>query len=263
MDPNPLSNSNNSNQESNCRKPNYSSGESMTQKNVECILTNGKTLQSLPKTETPYVVIKYGPTGSGKGSKIVQDEIRLLGPPLESYAVFEIDSLVESTKNYRTKTLSIKSQYNENSNKIRKNMYTNLFQAYRNTRKNLNNKLDEVLAKALKNKNNIIFETTGSFYNEGNPQNPLSWLMDLVSTIGGPQYKVVVIYPLVSTEELVRRVSLRAEQQATRKTKPLYRAVNTSTLEKASDNSKKNFQQFVLPDIFAKRIFKVISFWNE
>jgi hypothetical protein len=52
-----------------------------------------------------FLIIKYGPTGSGKGSRIVLEEISRLGVPLEDYAVFEIDKLVESIESSKTHLL--------------------------------------------------------------------------------------------------------------------------------------------------------------
>ena len=244
-----------------CTKTNYNRGENMTELNAECIITQGRTLDKLPSSETPYAIIKYGPTGSGKGSEAVRREIELLGVPINDYAVFEIDSLVESVKQYRNKTLNIRNKQRLNkTNHPSIQMYKNLFAAYANTRKHLSGKLDATLEKALKTKKNFIFETTGQFFSG---KNPIGWLIDNIKEMGKDAYKIVFIYPLVSPTELSKRVTLRAEVQASRKNKPLFRAINTSTLEPSTAYAKQNLTHFILPEIFVKNIYKVVILWNE
>ncbi len=247
----------------NGRNKNYNTYNDMTQSNVECILTSGRSIESLPASnDHPYMIIKYGPTGSGKGSEIVTKEIVALGVPIQDYAVFEIDSLVESIKLYRNKTLEIAQNKTKNSH----SKYKNLEEEYFKTRKSpnqsgksLNDKMDTALNEAIKLSKNIIFETTGTYFSFSNP---LKWLIDLVSNTN-KNYRIVVIYPLVSTNELISRVQKRAQMQLTRKNKPLYRGINASRIEPLANYAKMNLTHFILPELYAKRIYKLITVWNE
>ncbi len=242
-------------------KINFPTGNSITPTNIECLLTNGKKIDSLPTSETPYAIIKYGPTGSGKGSEVVQKEIELLGVPLDQYAVFEIDSLVESVKNYRNKTLRIKKTHNNAPAQYSKDqMFKNLTNAYFSTRKQLNAKLTETINYAIQNRKHFIFETTGTYFGG---KNPIEWLIESVKKMGNNQYKIVLIYPLVTPNELKKRVELRAQKQATRVNKPLYRAINTSTIEPATLYAKQNLSHFILPQVYVKNIHKLVLVWNE
>lgn len=261
----PLSGSDNSTVKS-CLQKNYQTVNDMKDENIQCILTSGRTISELPSSSSPYMIIKYGPTGSGKGSEVVQKEIRLLGVPVENYAVFEIDSLVESIKMYRNQTMIIKQKRKMGEINTRK-MYNNLSNAYFSTRKtknhksqkNLNTKMDDILQNAIKNSKNIIFETTGTYFSFSNP---IKWLIDETLKIN-TNYKIVVIYPIVSVNELIKRVDKRAENQSTRKNKQLYRAINTSKIEAWASYSKMNLTHFLLPELFSKRIHKIIAVWNE
>ena len=237
---------------------NFATATNMSNLDVECVLTSGRSLDNLPSSSTPYAIIKYGPTGSGKGSATVQQEIQQLGVPINDYAVFEIDSLVESVKKYRNRTLNIKSKYSTASNK--RGMYKNLINAYMNTRKNLSRKLDKVLDEAVQTKKNFIFETTGQTFRG---KNPIEWLMERIETVGGGAYKIVVLYPLVTPDVLKQRVQKRAEAQSLKQNKPFYRAVNPDTLEEATLMAKFNLSLFLLPEVFQKRIHKLVVFWNE
>lgn len=243
-------------------KLDYSTGNNLLESNVECILTKGNKLSSLPSSPTPYAVIKYGPTGSGKGSPLVQKEIEALGVPLSHFAVFEIDSLVESVKNYRNRTLAIRSKRLQSKNEryTNSNMYKNLSTAYFNTRKKLNSKLSDTIDNAIKTKKNFIFETTGTYFGG---KNPIEWLIDRIKTLGNNAYKIVLIYPLVTPTELKKRVTKRAEEQATRKYKPFFRAIDTEKLEPATLYAEQNLAHFILPQVFVKNIYKLVLLWNE
>lgn len=245
-----------------CMEKNHLSGKNMDEFNVQCILTHGRSLEDLPSSETPYAIIKYGPTGSGKGSANVQKEIAMLGVPLDDYAVFEIDSLVESAKEYRNRTLSIRNKRRKSMNGTysNKNMFKNLGNAYANTRKYLSKKMISNLDLAIQGKKNFIFETTGQFFSG---KSPFAWLLDKIKELGKGAYKVVLIYPLVSPGELAKRVTSRAEQQATKANKPFYRAIDVDTLEPGTLYAKENLSHFILPEIYVKNIHKVVILWNE
>ncbi len=242
-------------------KLNFKTGEDILKpENIECILTNGKHIDNLTSSDSPYAVIKYGPTGSGKGSEVVQKEIQLLGIPLSEYIVFEVDSIVESIKNYRNRTLAIKQKKNTNSTYKNDQMYKNLSNVYFQTRKKVNDKLEKTIDMAIQNKKHFIFETTGTYFGG---KNPIEWLIERIKNLGNNQYKIVLIYPLVTPTELLKRVKTRAEKQATRPEKPLFRAINPGTIEPATLYAKQNLSHFILPQVYVKNIHKLVLVWNE
>jgi hypothetical protein len=232
---------------------------------AECLTTDGRKIASLEGDRPPHAVIKYGPPGSGKGSGAMMDQIAKLGVPLTHYITFEIDRLVEHVKQYRQNTVTLRR--NRNKHDIaNKNMYNGLAQAYQRVRtmknktgKSLNDKMDALVTQAIGDKKDIIFETTGSRYT-GN--HPFQWLLALLHEKG---YKIVVIYPLATTDTLQERVRSRAEMQYAQpnEDKKLFRAVNPDELPGMVQNSLRNFKDFILQDLVEKRIHHLVSFWTE
>lgn len=244
--------------------------ENVTDNAVECIVTDKRLLGTLPTQEQPFAIIKYGPTGSGKGSPVVQKEIEALGVKLADCAVFEIDSIVESIRNYREKTYKVKTNFNEktklnintrrNSNR-KKHFFNELSSIYFGARKGIDPHFDNVLFGALDTKKHIIFETTGTNFNG---RGPLEWIIDEITK--RKVYKIVVIYPLVEASILKKRVEARGEQQAS-SSKPeenrFYRGIDPDTLPELANNSKMNLTHFILPNVFVKKIHKLIVVWNQ
>lgn len=246
-----------------CGKKNWETATNMNQTNAECIFTRSKTLEGISSQEKPYAIIKYGPTGSGKGSGQMAVEIQNLGVDIEDSVVLEIDALVESIKNYRNKTIRIKNTFNRYTYpNAKKEMYKKLGQAYNNTRRagpGLGSYLDETLDKAIQSNKHIIFETTGTAFFGANP---IGWLIEKVRK--NKNYKIVLIYPFVTAESLKARVVKRAEAQASLpENKRLFRAVDPNSIDAQIFKAEMNLTHFVLPQLFVKNIDKVILYWNE
>jgi len=245
---------------SKCKQP--SSKESVSQNTIECLTTDGKTIDQLPSNDKPWAIIKYGPTGSGKGSKVVKDEIEALDVNISECVVFEIDTIVEAMPNYRAKTYAIKTFRNDDrvTRKNSKQFYKNLGEIYFNARKKADTNFDKAIYKALDTNKNIIFETTGTNFNG---KNPLEWIISEINK--RPKYKIVVIYPMVSIPELQKRVERRAENQAIKENHStrLYRGIDPDEIPVQSTRSQLNLTHFILPEIYAKHIHKLIIVWNE
>jgi len=90
-----------------CTRKKFNSSSSMVLTNAECLFTKNRLLENIPSAENPMLIIKYGPTGSGKGSEKVKQEIESLGQNIDDYVTLEIDLLVESINSYRSKTVSL------------------------------------------------------------------------------------------------------------------------------------------------------------
>ena len=91
----------------------YMSQDQFTPETIERIMCNGRTLEDLPKSETPIYVLKWGPPGSGKSSKKVIEFIKTLGVPLENYVDYSTDKLIESYVPYRAKSTIIKLKHEQ------------------------------------------------------------------------------------------------------------------------------------------------------
>lgn len=227
----------------------------MTLQDAECLFTRNKLLEGIPKSRsTPYLILKYGPTGSGKGSSAVKKEIEFLGHDIEDYVVLEIDLLVEAIREYRDKTVELKSKRNTNNTYSNEKFFGNLYKAYANTRTDtLNNYLFTVFEKAVENKQNIIYETTGTVSN----------IKRLVDHAKKNDYKIVVIYPLVSEQELKKRVKERADRRFAEEEVKLYRHPNPYGLGKGIETAQSVLQSTIMPYLYEKTIHKLVMFWNE
>jgi hypothetical protein len=106
------------------------SNRTPSEENVEKIVTGpDKKLSNYHSSHNPYFIIKYGPTGSGKGSSIVSKEIENLGVSLDQYITIEIDKVIESVMSYRQGTLKIKAANNpiKKYNQLTKLGFYNIF----------------------------------------------------------------------------------------------------------------------------------------
>ena len=230
-----------------------------------------KKLPSIDKNNFPFFIIKYGPPSSGKGSKNVQDEIEKLGVDINTCIVFEVDRIIESLLNYRTETYKIYKNYT-NHKLSKENVFNKTSDIYmdkragirRENKERMMDKMDRILEEAIKDRKNIIFETTGGIYKQ---ENPIQWILNLIDTIEKKnkiinKYKRIIIYPVVSDNELLRRASQRAEKQIKRNP-PFFRGISKNDLIQQIKNSKQNFSTHMIDLLFLGKIDKIIAFKNE
>ena len=255
----------------------YDTIDDMTMEDAERIFCKGKRLSEMPSYPDPYLIIRYGPTGSGKSSKVVKDEIEALGRPYNSYVEVEIDDLVEPIESFRIESMNLKRRANSNTranktreNEIRSKLLQNTSASYFKTRRNTKNKTgktledkrEDVLKQALETSRNVIYDTTGGTYTPGKPPSFQKVIKKAFEC--NRRYKVVVVYPIVSESELVRRVVKRAEQKSDPKgPRPIYRGVNTSKMNEAVRNAHKNFMEHLLPQMLAGDLYKIVTVSNE
>ena len=86
----------------------YSSVDMITDEEIERIFCNGRTLEEMPVSETPFFILKWGPPGSGKSSAKVIEQIERLGIPIENYVDFTPDKIIESLIDFRYETTASK-----------------------------------------------------------------------------------------------------------------------------------------------------------
>jgi len=118
--------------------------------------------------------------------------------------------------------------------------------------------MDNTLNYALSKSKHIIFETTGTSFSSSNP---LKWLIDWAEK-KGKNYRIILIYPIVSINDIVSRIKARTIKQLS-KNKPFYRGIDTSHIDGFDSYAKMNLTHFILPELFTKRIYKIILVWNE
>ena len=119
----------------------------------------------------------------------------------------EVDNIIENNAQYIVKRNSLVKQYNtiKRSNISNKeelldkinNTKSELYYKYRGEADTIS---DNILNFALLNKYNIAWETTGR---------TIAWTMKEIKRIQRQDYKVILVYPLVPSEELIKRAKQR------------------------------------------------------
>lgn len=160
----------------------------------------------------PILLITVGPTGSGKTS-LIDASIKQLKSS-GSWHKFLIDDYVENDATYKKQVVDIlQDKIHEKLDLLIEptpELYSEFGNAYFSVRKNLgcgragkggcDAQFDEDIEKSLEANENIVFETTGTYYP--------AWLVE--KTKG--RYDVVLAYTLVNICELVKRNKTRAVQ---------------------------------------------------
>jgi len=82
----------------------YLNVDEITEDVIENTFCNGSTIESLPVQPKPIFVLKWGPPGSGKSSAKMEEFIRSLGVPLNSYMNYNSDDIFERMMLFRLVT---------------------------------------------------------------------------------------------------------------------------------------------------------------
>jgi hypothetical protein len=162
----------------------------------------------------PILLITIGPTGSGK-TALIDESIKQLHHPGEWHQ-YLIDDYVENDAIYKKRVLDIlTSQLQGKLDTLIQptpNLYSEFNDAYFSVRKSLgcgragkggcDAQFDEDIDAAIMSGQNVVFETTGTYYP--------AWLAE--KTQG--RYQIVLSYTLVNLCDLVRRNTNRAVASA-------------------------------------------------
>ena len=217
------------------KKSKFQTINNMTLKNEENISTKGQTLNKIKSNmKEPLLIVKYGPPGSGKSSEVVYDFIKKIGRPMKSYVDINIDTYIEMIQNYRNgleKGEDLYIQTRSMKNKSGMSIYE---------------KSKFVLKKAIEQRKNVIIEVTGG-YKVGS-SGPLAWVYKLIDKT---PYKIIVIYPKVSLETIIKRLEKR------------FRKRNIDELKKEYKLSIDNYKQFLKFSHKRPKFVKVIEVDNE
>jgi predicted ABC-type ATPase len=154
-----------------------------------------KTLFHGKKSVTNYFFIKYGPPGSGKGG-IMSKALAHFGIHKDTLITIEIDHIIELVPGVEEEKEKIRNKQ-QSQEAIEKEL-SNL---YWSTRKGGGDIIsDVVLDEALLKKYNIAWETTGM---------TIAWTVREIKRIQKLGYNVVILYPIVLTEQLISRAQAR------------------------------------------------------
>ena len=180
--------------------------------NPRYISTISEQFFSNKKSVRPLAIITYGPTGSGKSvvlkSFLKTNETKYTS---DDFIEINIDSLVEAINHYKTNVSTALDD--ETRTKI-----------YFSCREEVDELSSLLFYKAIANKNNLIYETTGS---------SVKWLKGDLQKLRESGYIIVVIYPFVTWNILNKRLTDR-ERTSVRK-------IDRTLLKTNVGNAIKNF----------------------
>ena len=174
--------------------------------------------QTHARNDRPYLIVTNGPTGSGK-SGLVNKVIDHYGLST-TYTKILIDDLVENNEHYKSEIDRILNEHHCDSTECTKlyqrvdavdaDLLQKFGEAYFSTRKGeycdgntrtCDEYNDQLLEEAIEGKNNIVFETVGTYYAQ--------WLIDKIKG----QYNVIYAFTVLDFCENVRRNKTRASSQ--------------------------------------------------
>lgn len=223
---------------------------------------------TLPRPETPYFIILFGPPGAGKSSVI--RNLHKYTPVRSSDCVnISLDALVESTHGFRSKTAEIganKSKSNEQKIKETGSIYT----SYRSTKvsnkplslrqlgqektkvaKSLQEIRSDALEFSLSNGFNITYERVISDAKKDNYQTEIFEKIATYEEALGKRYKVIILNLTLPAEELVERLT-RRPQEMMKQNPPFYRGIPPSFAYISIEIHRQYLNRFLKPRVDGK-----------
>lgn len=228
---------------------------SFTGKNIESILTSGKTVDTLTQHETPLLIIKLGPPGSGKSSEHTANIIRDLGVDPSDALVSDIDSVFASFRDFRNATRRVRNNYRRRS--FNANFYRRLSNIHVNTKgvtniaqqKTIKRHMDGMLSKAIRSKKNIVLESVA----------PISWIFSNFETLlRVNNYSIYILFHTLSIPALIERIHARGEQLYALENS-YYRAFDPERLQAVVNDLYENLNTVLMPK-FQTGVIKNIHF---
>jgi hypothetical protein len=241
----------------------------ITTLNIERIIGRGRLLGEIPKSNTPYLIVKLGPPGSGKSSDITNKEVTNLGVNINDTVLFDVDAILASSKLFRNTTRTIRNNYQtKNFNRNLYNKLSNVHKSFTIARKishinrhshqlvgtkTISSHMNTLLAESIRNKVNIIIELTSKFD---------KIIIPHYNNLRKHGFKVVVIYPVVQLNTLKGRIMSRGEDYY-KQPQSYYRTFDVNTLPSAIQVAQEEINTYILPGLYKGDIYKIIVINNE
>lgn len=200
----------------------------------------------------PLCIIKYGPPGSGKTSADAVIK-KLLRINLSNFTKVDKDTPLTAIKSFRDESLRIKGEQSEDDAIVK--MQQELLEQKDNDGLSINDKMPILLQRAFDYKLNVLWETTA--------QSPRSQkLLDRVFETIPSNYRIIVLFPIISIDTAKRRVVERAHAHLLNEP-PYYRPVPVKQLLEATDNSHMYFMKEIVPRVLSGHIYQLYCYNNE
>lgn len=200
----------------------------------------------------PLCIIKYGPPGSGKTSADAVIK-KLLRINLSNFTKVDKDTPLTAIKSFRDESLRIKGEQSQDEEIVK--MQQELLEQKDNDGLSINDKMPILLQRAFDYKLNVLWETTA--------QSPRSQkLLDRVFETIPSNYRIIVLFPIISIDTAKRRVVERAQAHLLNEP-PYYRPVPVKQLIEATDNSHMYFMKEIVPRVLSGNIHQLYCYNNE
>jgi len=208
---------------------------------------------------TPLCIIKYGPPGSGKTSA---DSIikKLLLINLSNFTKVDKDTPLTAIKSFRDESLRIKQQQQqEQSQQQSDEAIAAMQKAHLEEKDNeglsINDKMPILLQRAFDYRLNVLWETTAQSAQSQK-------LLDRVFETIPSNYRIIVLFPIISIDTAKKRVVKRAQAHLLNEP-PYYRPVPVRQLIEATDNSHMYFMKEIVPRVLSGDIYQMYCYNNE
>jgi hypothetical protein len=216
--------------------------------------------RQITPSKSPLCIIKYGPPGSGKSSADALVE-KLFDVNLNQFAKIDKDAPLIAIDEFRKGSMEIIKKYpglRYKEQPVQKKV-VELQERILSTKDSdglsITDKIPIVMQRAFDYNFNILWETTCQ--SSGSQQ-----LMDHVFKTIPRNYRIIVLFPIISLKTAKQRVLNRANAHL-QQDPPYYRPVPHAQVSKAHTNSYSYFTNNIVPKVMDGTIYQLFCYNNE
>jgi hypothetical protein len=212
-------------------------------------IANKKTKDASEPNTEKHLIMLYGPPASGK-SKAKKIILNKLDIKSDDYIDINLDDIIGDDKTYIKTINDLKIEASNPNTDISEDIKakaTNIYFSIRNTA----NVVFELLLFITRLYNiSLVVEVTGGTYCS------MIWWYNILSFYKSKQYKITLIYPVVSNSTTIIN---RAEERA----KKIFRFVSSNSIIKSIENAKKNIKTIIKNDDINKIFDNIYIYYNN
>ena len=182
--------------------------------------------------ETPdvpkHLIMLYGPPASGK-SKAKEIILNILNIESDNYIDINLDDIIGDDKTYIKTISDLKKKASDPKTGISQEIKDEATKIYFSIRNTANIVFELLLFITRLYNISLVVEVTGGTYCS------MIWWYNILSFYKSKQYKITLIYPVVSDAQ---SIITRAEERG----KEIFRFVSSDSIKKSIENAKKNIK---------------------